>query len=247
MTRGTFIWRDSFWHRTDPRAKILFSVLLSISTLMMDSVLPLVGTGLFTVILSFLSVGCGETRMNVKRILPLFLCILLFMPIYERQHDALVSIGTFKLITREGMEFSLRTAMKFLSISMIFSLLLETERMEYIISALLWFRLPYGAALTLSVALTFVPELMGRYYEIKDAMSLRITDQNTRQGMFPVLVSVIVSAVRQIPETASALEEKGLRKGKHTQYRVLSMTPLIFPEIVLSVIIPVTLMIVFGG
>ena len=247
MTAGTFIWRDSLYHRMDPRAKILFSVLLSASTLVVSSVSVLFLLGLFSVLLSLLSVGMTETGHNVRRIAMLLGFIILFIPIYERNHEALISIGSFKLLTAEGLEFGLRIALRFLTISMIFSLLLETERMEYVISALLWFRLPYGAALTLSIALTFVPELMARYYEIKDAMSLRINDQTGRQGMFPVLVSVMVSAIRQIPETASALEEKGYRKAPHTQYRLLCMSFGVFTQICFSVIIPVIIMIALGG
>lgn len=237
MTVGTYIHADSFIHRMDARAKVLFCLLFSVSAVVAKDIGILFAMFLLTLFSSLAAVGMKETWRNYKRLLPLLLCIVLFLPLQERGGKALLTLFSFKLVTVEGLFKALAVALKFMSISMVFSLLLETERQETLILALRSFGLPYGASLTLSMSLSFIPMLSARLDEIRASMSLRMNDGN-REGFLAVLVAVVVSAVKQIPETAAALEERGFSNGRRTSYRNLGWSFCIFTQILIAAIIP---------
>lgn len=238
MRVGTYIYSKSIIHKMDARAKIIFCILFSAAAVVIKDVWTLFYMFLLSLMLSLIAVGIKETVRNYKRLLPLLLCIVLFMPLQERGGEALFMVYSFKLVTVEGFLRALSVALKFISISIAFSLLLETERQEILISALRSFGLPYGAALTLSMSLSFIPMLIARFDEIRASMSLRINDEN-REGFLAVLVAVVVSAVKQIPETAASLEERGYsNNGVRTSYRHLGWSFSVFTQILIAAIIP---------
>lgn len=128
--------------------------------------------------------------------------------------------------------------LKFIGISFTFSLLLETERMEDLIRALRYFKVPYGVSITISMTLSLIPALIYRYSEIREAMALRGIKGRKRAMMAP-LSSLIVSAVKMIPDSASMLEERGFTSKEVPSYKKLDMNAFIFTQIAISVIIPV--------
>ena len=237
MRVGTYIYSKSIIHKMDARAKIIFCILFSVAAVAIKDVWTLFCMFLFSLIASLIAVGIKETVRNYKRLLPLLLCIVLFMPLQERGGEALLMVHSFKLVTFEGFFKALSVALKFMSISIAFSLLLETERQEMLISALRSFGLPYGAALTLSMSLSFIPMLIARFDEIRASMSLRINDERG-EGFLAVLVAVVVSAVKQIPETAASLEERGFSNSRRTSYRQMEWSFGIFTQILIAAIIP---------
>ena len=239
MSYSTYIYRESFYHKIDVRAKLVFTLLLSLASIITSSLLKVSLLAFFLMILSFFSVGKRESFNNFKRIRLIVFFILVFAPLQNRSGDALLSINSFMVLSAEGLYNTLLTLFKFVSVSFLFSLLLETERLESIISAILYFHLPYSFSLTFSMTLSFIPRLAARYSEIKDAIALRENNESKRDGLIAILTSLIVSAIKMIPETASSLEERGFDGKIKTRYRVLSMDAKIFTEIVLSVIIPI--------
>ncbi len=244
MSFSSYIYRKSFYHRLDPRAKLIFTLLITLAILMESSVLKAFCYAFLAILLSISAVGVKESFLNFRRISLLVLFIIIFSPLQQRSGKALVSIGSFMLLSMDGALSSSLILFKFITISYIFSLLLETERLENIIAALRYFRLPYSVSLTVSMTLSFIPTLANRYAEIRDAISLRIGDQKRKESLLAVLTSLIVSAIKLIPETASVLEERGFSGKCETCYRSLEMNGLIFTEMVLSVIIPLSL--IFG-
>lgn len=237
MTMGTYIHADSIIHRMDARAKVLFCLLFSASAVAVKDMRILLAMFLLSFVASVLAVRIKETWRNYRRLFPLLFCIVLFMPLQARDGTALLTLSSFKLVTVEGFYKALSVALKFMSISISFSLLLETERQETLILALRSFGLPYGASLTLSMSLSFIPMLSSRLDEIRASMSLRMNDES-REGLLAVLVAVVVSAVKQIPETAAALEERGFSNGRRTSYRNLGWSFGIFTQILIAAIIP---------
>ncbi len=239
MRMGSFIYGKSLYHRMDVRAKVLFSLLFSIALILSSSLYAAFTMMVLTMTLSFYSVGGKETMGNFKRIGVLVLFIILFSPLQKREGQALIEIGTFMLVSVEGAISSALILFKFIGISLIFSLLLETERIESIIMALRYFKIPYSVSLTVSMTLSFIPALIYRYSEIREAIELRMNDEGKKDGLMATLVSLIVSAVKMIPESASILEERGFTGKSVESYRALGMNACIFTQILLSVIIPI--------
>ena len=227
MRSGTYIYKDSFYHRFDDRAKLIFTLLFSIALIASPSFYPALSMMLLSILLSLFSVGFKESLLNFKRILLLVIFIIIFSPFQKRDAESIISIGSFMLISRDSLLSSSMILFKFVGISFIFSLLLETERIEDIVRALRYFHISYSASLTISMTLSLIPSLSYRYSEIREAIEL-----------FPSLVSLIVSAVKLIPENASLLEERGFTGEERHSYRSYSMNGFIFTQMLLSVIIP---------
>ena len=245
MTKGLYIYSKTLYHKADARGKILFSILYSLAVLLTSSIPYAYSLLAVTVCLSLYAVGWRETLEDFRRVMLIVICIFLCMPLQSRSGDPLITIGSFKLVTTEGFHKALLINAKFLTISYVFSLLLETTRLEVIILALRAFRLPYSAALTLTLSLSLIPTLSDAYLEIKDSMSLRINEERKRESLLAVVVAVIVRSIKTIPETASTLEERGYgRNIKRTSYRKLENSPRRYTEIAFSIIIPLALIII---
>lgn len=238
MKMGSYIYRKSFYHAFDSRAKLLFSLLFSIALIVSASIYHALAMAAIMVLISFLSLGMRETLMNFKRILLLIIFIILFSPLSMRTGRPLVTLHSFTLITYEGAFSSLMVLLKFIGISFTFSLLLETERMEDLIRALRYFKVPYGVSITISMTLSLIPALIYRYSEIREAMALRGI-KGRKGAMMAPLSSLIVSAVKMIPDSASMLEERGFTSKEVPSYKKLDMNAFIFTQIAISVIIPV--------
>ena len=238
MRMGTYIYKKSFYHRMDGRAKLLFTTLFSIAIIITPSFYASLTMMAISLLLSLFSVKLKETALNLRRILLLIVFIIIFSPLQKRDGKALISIASVMLISYEGAISSAIILFKFIGISMMFSLLLETERIEDIVRALRFFKVPYSASLTISMTLSLIPALMYRYAEIKDAIALRDRGRGKRGFLMPSLVSLIVSAVKMIPQNASMLEERGFKGGEVTSYKAFPMNGFIFTEMLLSVIIP---------
>ena len=69
MKMGSYIYRKSFYHAFDSRAKLLFSLLFSIALIVSASIYHALAMAAIMVLISFLSLGIVETLMNFKRIL----------------------------------------------------------------------------------------------------------------------------------------------------------------------------------
>lgn len=239
MKMGTYVFGRSFYHALDARAKLIFTLMFSIALIQSPSLCPAFSMMALSILLSLVSVGIKESFLNFRRIALLVAFIILFSPLQKRDGEPLLEIGSFLLLSKQGALSSALILFKFIGISFIFSLLLETERIEEVIAALRYFRVPYSISLTISMTLSFIPALINRYSEIREAVSLRLNDEGKKEGMMAILVSLIVSAIKLVPESASALEERGFTGRAVNGYRRLSMSPLIFTEIILSVIIPI--------
>ncbi len=238
MTHSAYIYFDSFYHRRDPRAKIIFSLLFSIGIITSKSVEKTVLMALSAVILSLFSVRIKETLLNARRISVLLILIILFSPLQKREANALISIGPFMLLSQEGAVSTLMILSRFIGISFIYALLVETERTQRLVCALRSFFLPYSICLTISMTLNLIPSLSYRYREIRDSLSLRLKEGKRRESLMPILSALTLSALKSIPSSASMLEERGFSGKSVEAYRRLDKSARTFTEILLSAIIP---------
>ena len=151
--------------------------------------------------------------------------------ITDRNGTVLLAAGSFTVLTKEALDNFLLIAGRFINISLLFSLLVQTSRSEEILLALEWFRLPPSAAMVLSIASRFIPELAATFHQIRESQSLRLPspdEEGQRRRPFasilPSLVSAVVSALRSIPLTAGAIDLRGYgRKEKRTHYKILEL------------------------
>ena len=213
MKTSSYIYRNSLYHKADARAKLIFTAVSIIVIFLSDSLLSVSILALFSLLLSLYSLGWKETVLSVRRILPVIILLYLFSPFQEREGIALLMVGNTVLLTEEGLIAVTRLALRFLFLSMILVLFISGTRSEEIIGALRYFHMPYNAALLFSMILRFIPYLGGLFEDIRDSMSLRLTEKKRGFPILPSITAFAISAIRMIPTTAGAMEERGFGNG----------------------------------
>ncbi len=209
MNASSYIHGDSFYHRFDVRPKLISTLLFAAIAFAMRSWAGLAAAFLLPLALLFVAVGTREAWRCLLRLLPLFAILVLFTPLQERGGTPLFEAGGFVIATEEGIWTVARIISRLGALSWALMLLLLTARNEEIIRGLRAFHMPYNAALAASMVLRFIPHLGLLFSEIRDSMSLRLDEGRRGYPMLPSITALTVAAIRMIPETAAALEERG--------------------------------------
>jgi energy-coupling factor transport system permease protein len=215
----------SLLHRWDPRAKIAALAFFLPSLFLFPSPwMP----GIYSVVLAAAAavlLGTREVARSLRTLAPFLLIIILFTPIFNRAGSAVVSLAGFPLFTMTGVEEAARMAGRFVGVSLAFFAVFRTLNPDELVLALRWYRLPYRAALSVTIALRLIPTLLALSQNVRDAHTLRRADER-RIGFFartlPQLSSVLIQSVRMIPSLAMALETRGFgRKARRTDWMAL--------------------------
>lgn len=254
MTTNTFVAGKGFLYRFDPRAKVLLLVLLCIWFF-----LPVSLAGLYVTVVAIIVTGTANTNLRwcwrtFKSILPMLVFMALFVPFNVRDGRPLVTAGTWTVVTWEGALQAARLAGRFLGITYVCTLLFSTTRMNEVMLALRWYRLPYKTSLVITLAFTYIPFIADSFSQIADSHRLREAGEGEgRRSVFsrlsdlvPTLTSALVVALRSIPNLAMSLEQRGLgRTGRRTSYHTLDSYTHAFTHFLLSGIIPLVLWYLF--
>ncbi|MDY4609657.1 MAG: energy-coupling factor transporter transmembrane component T [Sphaerochaetaceae bacterium] len=257
MTTNTYIAGKGFLYRFDPRAKLLLMVLFCVWFF-----LPVTLAGAWCVVLAVVcagirNIGFKQVCKTFLTILPMLVFMILFIPFNVRSGVSLWSVGSFVVVTREGLLQTLRLMSRFVGITYVCTLTLQTTPMGKVMLALRWYRLPYKASLVVSLAFRFIPFIADSFSQIRDSHRLRnpnIEDAKTKKSyrarfsdLLPTLTSALVVALRAIPHLAMSLEHRGFGlEGRRTSYHVLETTWRLFTDLFISTIIPVFLWVLFA-
>lgn len=229
MKSNSYIPGKGLYYSFDPRAKMLFTILISVVLFLPVSAVAVYVLALLILLFSVTQTGLKATWHAFSLILPMLAFMVLFMPLQQRGSEPLLSAGSLVLVTREGLySFSL-FACRFIFISILFSLLLATTDPKDILPAFRFYRLPYNASLVLSLSIRFIPEIGATYRQIRDSQRLRLPnpdDERARKhkfrSMLPTLTSTLVVVLKNIPYSAAALELRGYgRSNGRTSFHVL--------------------------
>lgn len=247
MNTNTYINGSSYYHKADCREKFIFTLLLCISIFFSWSLKALFVYVALALFISLTSVKVKETINSIKLIMPVIIFMIILLPLQSLKGTPLLSIGNFTLVSDKGLDNLLSVASRFTFVSLITALLLQTSTNTELLLTLRFFRLPYNAALVISLALRFIPSLASVFTDIKESQSLRLPNIEDGEGkknrfkkIFPSLTSVMVYAIKSIPITASALELRGFSgKERRSSFHTLKWDFYIFTQIVISIILPV--------
>ncbi len=259
MTASLYHPGRGYLYQQDARAKLVGTIL---ATAALFFPLPLSIHGAVACLLlaiSFHATGIRSTGAILRPLLVVCTSILLFSPLYERSGQAVLTIGTSVMVTAEGLERAGILCTRFISVSLLWGLMLRTTRPEMLLCALQFFRLPYRASLVISLVFRFIPYFARTYAQIREAQQLRLPAPVQRQkrglhrhmtDMLPTLTSTLVSSVRMIPTLAMSLEHRGVgRSGKRTSYysftqkneQKAGQRVRVFTDFLISIIMPVIL------
>lgn len=252
MQSSSYIPGNGLYYRFDVRAKLIFTLLMCIASFIEMPLLCQYALAISVILLSLVNVKLKATLHSIRLIAPMLIFMVLFMPLQQRGGNPIITIKNFTLITAEGLLSFQYFALRFIFISVLFSLLLETTSERDILPALRYFHLPYSASLVLSLALRFIPEIGAAFNQIRESQRLRLPnpdDENAKKkklkSLIPTLTSTLVVVLKNIPYSAAALEMRGYgRSNRRSDYHSLKPGKEVLIHFAIAIIIPI-LFIVF--
>jgi len=228
-------------HNRDPRVKFLFVLVMFIAAVMFNELPALL-------ILFFLPTPfvllAGVQRQWLRSLRgAMFLATFLF--VFN------LVFGYLSPSTVPGsvspLEYAFAMALRFLVLVESFSVFFLTTSPDHLSLALEQSRVPYEFTFAFTTAVRFVPVLAEEAQTIMDAQKARGLELERGNFMkrirnyIPILIPLIVSAIRRSLELAEAMESRGWGASKkRTNLYVLKMKGGDFMLIIISIILLVT-------
>jgi len=216
---------SSVIHRLDPRVKFFYVCILFVMAIMFSELLPLIL--LFFVPLPFVFVA-GVQREWIRSMRgALFLAVIIFLSnflftYFYRQYPKAPSASL--------IEYSFAMTLRFIVLVESFSIFFLTTSPDHLGLALEQSHVPYEFCFAFTTAVRFVPVLADEAQTIMDAQKARGLE--LERGNFikrvrnyiPILIPLIVSAIRRSLELAEAMESRAWGASeKRTNLYVLEM------------------------
>ncbi|MDD3831370.1 MAG: energy-coupling factor transporter transmembrane component T [Clostridia bacterium] len=239
VTLGQYYPADSFVHRMDARVKLVLSTFYLISIFYVQS---FVGFGLVTLFLlttiAFSRVPLRSVLRSIKGIavLIIFMCILNIF--FFDGGELLVDWWIIKIYLN-GILSALRLMLRLVLLVLGTSLLTLTTTpvdlthgIESLCTPLKWIKFPvHELALIMSLALSFIPTLIGETDRIIKAQKARCASFDTggliarAKAFVPILIPLLVSSFRRADELALAMNSRCYEGATHrTQMRLMKLS-----------------------
>jgi energy-coupling factor transport system permease protein len=225
--------RTTWLYCLDPRVKLAFVVVASMITFLWSE--PLVALGVTLVSLALL-VLAGVEGVRIVRFLrgliPLLLLVLALTTLFSGgDGEVWLTLGPLN-VTAGGFEEAILLASRLLSLGAIFFFWLSTTDQADMVRGFVALRLPYEWGLTAALALRYLPILAGLFEQVREAQESRGLDLTQRSFMGrlraygPILVAVVIGALRHGERLGWALEARALGAGSpRTDFRPLRLRP----------------------
>ena len=223
-------------HSLDPRAKFVFVLALFIVAVLFSDLVPLLV--LFFVPLPFV-LAAGVRREWLRSLRgAVFLAVLIF--VFNFVFGYLYKTSTTAVL----LEFSFAMSLRFVVLVESFSVFFLTTSPDHLSLALEQSHVPYDFTFAFTTAVRFVPVLAEEAETIMDAQKARGLE--LERGNFlkrvrnyiPILIPLIVSAIRRSLELAEAMESRAWGASpKHTNLYVLKLRRGDFVILIFSVVL----------
>lgn len=256
MTRfvlGRYVAYDTPLHRMDPRGKIIALIALMIAvfwgfgTYAMTFLVEGVLFGFIIVLMIVAHVNFRQLFGSLKTmwfIIIFLLIVNVFVPSQKTMSrleflpEIAFSIGTFPIYWTSILQ-SLKIILRLIMMISLTMILTASTRPLDLTYALEWFMTPlklvrfpaHEVAMTISIALRFIPTLLDETERIMKAQESRGVDfrhgklRNRLRAVVSLIVPLFVSAFQRSEELADAMEARGYDpRAKRTRYRKLRWT-----------------------
>jgi energy-coupling factor transport system permease protein len=212
-----YIRRDTTLHRLDPRVKLAFVIDGTLLTFLWPSIwTALAMIGICVLGLWWGRIPAGRIARIVRLIAPLMVMVFVLTTIFGTgTGPALLSLGPLA-VTASSLERGVLLAGRLLALSMIVFLWLFTTDQASMVRGFVALGLPYEWGLTLALALRYLPLFATLFEQVRDAQQARGLDLEQRsfrgrlQAYRPVLVAMMISALRNSEHLGWALESRAL-------------------------------------
>lgn len=239
-----YVERDSWLHRLDPRIKVIAVVLGIIAILLFRHVLViLLALALAHALIASARIPARHVTWVWRRMLYLNVLIPALFVLFYPEGPGLFHIARWSftpLALLRGLALALRLdAIAFA----VFAWLFTTDQTR-IVRAFVRLGMPFEAALVLAIALRYIPTFYGLWSSISDAQQARALALNAG-GLIerlrrhtPILVAMMISALRTADRLGRALEARGLgaRGQQRTCLREIAFRPVDYLALALVVL-----------
>lgn len=238
VTFGQYYNANSFVHKTDPRIKILLLIAYIVAVFLAGNFLSLAAVLVFLIIAVMLSsVPIGSVLRSIKAIffLILFTAVLNVLFHVRSETDTVY----FWVITKEGLLSAAFLASRLILLVTGSSLLTLTttpvsltDGLESLLKPLALIKFPvHELALIMSIALRMIPTLANETDRIICAQKARGADFESGniisrlKALVPVLIPLIISALRRADELGDAMDARCYWGSKdRTKYKKLKLS-----------------------
>lgn len=243
LTLGRYAPFNSFVHRLDPRSKLLILVLMMIAvfygytsqvmTFVMGGILLLI----IFVILLISRISLRQLFSSLRALWIMIIILLLInvlVPPIGASRIAF-SIGSYHIFW-ESLLQSAKIVLRLVMMISLTLILTATTKSLDLTYALEWYMYPlklikfptHEIAMTISIALRFIPTLLDETMRIMNAQASRGVDfehgkiKEKIKAILSLIVPLFMSAFQRSEELANAMEARGYNpRAKRTRYRNL--------------------------
>ena len=227
--------KKPFLYQADPRLKLILMLIYTAAFFFPITALRY-GLLLIPVLAAgFITCGFRLFLRVFKLILPILILTALVTPFFS------------------GIQETVRIIVRFIGITALFFLYFKTTDPDEFIQTLQFFGLSYRIALVISISTSYIPLLLETYRDAEAAHKLRYTEKCPPvspwnliarfRRMLPVLASVLIQAIKNIPILAMALETRGAGQGKPTVFRPIQCKTPLYKQFLLY-FLPITVIII---
>ncbi len=229
LTIGNYYPSDSLIHKLDPRTKLVLLLLIMIFIFIADNFFGLSVILLFGIaVLLATKIPLLVYLKNLKVVLPILIFTLLINVFYITDGAVVFEAWIFK-ITVGGISRSVFMAVRVILLILISSVLTYTttpndltDGLERLFSPLRFIGLAgavHSMAMMMTIALRFIPTLVDETQKIINAQKARGADFENGslpqrvKAIIPIIIPLLISAVRRAYELAEAMESRCYNGG----------------------------------
>ena len=222
ITFGQYYVKDSFIHRLDPRAKLIFLIYIIVLIFVTHNILSLLFVMLLSLAVMILSkVPFKLYFKNIKVIIPIIIFTAILNIFYSNSGDLLLQIWQIKIYSG-GLLRASYMAVRVTLLILISSVLTYTttpndltDAIERLLKPLKFIGLGnavHTMSMMMTIALRFIPTLIEETDKIINAQKARGADLESGglvkkvKALLPILIPLLISAVRRAYELAEAME-----------------------------------------
>lgn len=227
ITLGQYFPGNSFVHKLDPRTKIIATFIY------ITAIFFAASYEAYAALIAFGALVVAIARIPVIAVLrslkPVWIIVLFTMLIHAFTYPGEVTVFQWKMfhMTREGLEFGLKMAMRIMLLISFSSVLtfttspiVLTDGIERLLNPFKRVGVPaHELAMMMTIALRFIPTLLEETDRIMKAQTARGADFESGnifervKNMLPLLVPLFISAFRRADDLAIAMEARCYRGG----------------------------------
>ncbi len=233
ITFGQYFVANSFVHRLDPRAKLLLLIYLIVLIFVAGNVVSLLAVAVFTVfVMIFSGIPVRLYFKNIKVIIPIIIFTAILNIFYANTGTLLFQFWQIKIYSG-GLLRAGYMAVRVLLLILASSVLTYTttpndltDAIERLLKPLKFIGLSnavHTMSMMMTIALRFIPTLIEETDKIMNAQKARGADLESGgivkkvKSLLPILIPLLISAVRRAYELAEAMECRCYNGGKGRQ------------------------------